>query len=129
MLHRIPVLGGLFGRPDVDESEAAKAHRLALIEGMTFEVIPLKSLTEAEAALPAGARVSVTASPAFLALVKALSSSSSVVRTVGMFRQTTETMGTPPFPPRGAPLFKQPVRIHPSVQEAPSTPRCDSNDQ
>ena len=64
MLHRIPVLGGLFGRPDVDESEAAKTHRLALIEGMTFEVIPLKSLTEAEAALPAGARVSVTASPA-----------------------------------------------------------------
>ncbi len=64
MLHKIPILGGLFGHRDADETEESTAHRLALIEGMTFEVIPLKSLTEAEAALPAGAKVSVTASPA-----------------------------------------------------------------
>lgn len=64
MLHKIPILGGLFGHSDPDETDASTAHRLALIEGLTFEVIPLKSLTEAEAALPAGAKVSVTASPA-----------------------------------------------------------------
>ncbi len=46
------------------ESAQARAHRLALTEDLIFEVIPLKSLAEAEAALPAGARVSVTASPA-----------------------------------------------------------------
>lgn len=64
-LHKLPIVGGLFGRGrPADESAAARAHRLALIEGMTFEVIPLKSLTEAEAALPAGSAVSVTASPA-----------------------------------------------------------------
>jgi methylenetetrahydrofolate reductase (NADPH) len=64
-LHKLPIIGSLFGggRP-ASESDEARAHRLSLIDGMTFEVIPLKSLTEAEAALPVGARVSVTASPA-----------------------------------------------------------------
>ncbi len=64
MLHKIPVLGGLFGHPEGDETDESAAHRLSLIADMTFEVIPLKSLTDAEAALPAGAKVSVTASPA-----------------------------------------------------------------
>lgn len=46
-----------------EESPDSKAHRLALIEDLTFEVVPLKSLTTAIEALPAGAEVSVTASP------------------------------------------------------------------
>jgi methylenetetrahydrofolate reductase (NADPH) len=50
--------------PRRDETDASRAHRLKLIDDMTFEVIPLKSLPDAEAALPAGAEVSVTASPA-----------------------------------------------------------------
>lgn len=54
---------GLFGKK-YDESDEAKAHRLALTEGITFEVIPLKSLDGAVEALPAGAKVSVTCSPA-----------------------------------------------------------------
>ncbi len=45
------------------ESDAARAHRLDLIEHMTFEVVPLKSLAGALDALPAGAAVSVTCSP------------------------------------------------------------------
>ena len=49
--------------PAVAESEKERAARLALIEGLTFEVIPLKSLDAALEALPAGSRVSVTASP------------------------------------------------------------------
>jgi methylenetetrahydrofolate reductase (NADPH) len=49
--------------PPVEELDEADHHRLALIEGLTFEVIPLKSLAAAELALPAGAKVSVTASP------------------------------------------------------------------
>ena len=52
---------GLFGKK-YDESDEAKAHRLALTEGITFEVIPLKSLDGAVEALPAGAKVSVTLS-------------------------------------------------------------------
>lgn len=62
---RLPRLGRILsaaGSPP--ETEQAQAHRLHLIDKMTFEVIPLKSLTEAEAALPPGASVSVTASPA-----------------------------------------------------------------
>ena len=47
----------------VAESEQERAARLALMEGLTFEVIPLKSLDAALEALPAGSRVSVTASP------------------------------------------------------------------
>jgi len=62
---RLPRLDRLFKTAAIaQETEAARAHRLHLIDTMTFEVIPLKSLTEAEAALPAGASVSVTASPA-----------------------------------------------------------------
>lgn len=68
MLDKLPIVGrlfgGLFGTAAADETEAEKANRLSLIGNMTFEVIPLKSLAEAEAALPAGAKVSVTASPA-----------------------------------------------------------------
>lgn len=45
------------------ESPQARAHRLALIDDLTFEVVPLKSLDDAIAALPAGAEVSVTCSP------------------------------------------------------------------
>lgn len=48
----------------VSETAAARDYRLRLVEGLTFEVIPLKSLDAAVEALPAGARVSVTASPA-----------------------------------------------------------------
>lgn len=46
------------------ESAQAKAHRLTLIDDLTFELVPLKSLDDAIQALPAGAEVSVTASPA-----------------------------------------------------------------
>lgn len=46
------------------ESSDARARREALIEGLTFEVIPLKSLDAALDALPERSRVSVTASPA-----------------------------------------------------------------
>ncbi len=46
------------------ESDAARTHRLALIDDLTFELVPLKSLDAAIDALPAGAEVSVTASPA-----------------------------------------------------------------
>lgn len=46
-----------------DESPQALAHRLALTDRLTFEVVPLKSLTAAIEALPAGAEVSVTCSP------------------------------------------------------------------
>ena len=53
----------LFGKK-YDESAEAKAHRLALTEKLTFELIPLKSLVGAVEALPAGAEVSVTCSPA-----------------------------------------------------------------
>lgn len=45
------------------ESTAARAHRVALIKAMTFEVVPMKSLDSATAALPVGAEVSVTCSP------------------------------------------------------------------
>ena len=46
------------------ETDDQRAHRLALIRDLTYEVVPLKSLDNAIEALPAGARVSVTASPA-----------------------------------------------------------------
>ncbi len=46
------------------ETPESKAHRLSLIEDLTFELVPLKSLDDAILALPAGAEVSVTASPA-----------------------------------------------------------------
>ena len=46
------------------ETPEQRAARLAVIEATTFEVIPLKSLDGAIEALPAGSRVSVTASPA-----------------------------------------------------------------
>jgi len=45
------------------ESPEARAHRNQLIAGLTFEVVPLKSLPDAIEALPAGAEVSVTCSP------------------------------------------------------------------
>ena len=47
----------------VFETAAARDYRIGLIEGLTFEVIPLKSLDAAVEALPAASRVSVTASP------------------------------------------------------------------
>lgn len=53
----------LFGKK-YDESPESKAHRLALTDNLTFELIPLKSLVGAVEALPAGAEVSVTCSPA-----------------------------------------------------------------
>ena len=46
----------------VAETPAERAARLKLIEAATFEVIPLKSLDDAVGSLPAGSRVSVTAS-------------------------------------------------------------------
>ncbi len=55
---------GVFRKPvAVVESDAASAHRLGMIRDLTFEVVPLKSLTCAMDALPAGATVSVTCSP------------------------------------------------------------------
>jgi methylenetetrahydrofolate reductase (NADPH) len=45
------------------ETLGARHYRLRLVRGLTFEVIPLKSLDAAVEALPAGSRVSVTASP------------------------------------------------------------------
>ena len=54
----------LFRNSSVDESDAQRANRLRLIDELTFEVIPLKSLDAAIEALPPGSRVSVTASPA-----------------------------------------------------------------
>ena len=49
--------------PPAAETLAARHCRLRLIKGLTFEVIPLKSLDAAIEALPAGSTVSVTASP------------------------------------------------------------------
>ena len=57
------MLSKLRRAPLVAESSAARDHRLGLVAGLTFEVIPLKSLDAAVEALPAGSRVSVTASP------------------------------------------------------------------
>ena len=45
------------------ETLGARHYRLHLVRDLTFEVIPLKSLDAAIEALPAGSRVSVTASP------------------------------------------------------------------
>ena len=59
----IAVLSKLRRAPVSVESGAARDYRLELIEGLTFEVIPLKSLDAALEALPPGSRVSVTASP------------------------------------------------------------------
>ena len=53
----------LFGTKKYDESPEAKAHRVALTDELTFELVPLKSLDAAVQALPAGAEVSVTCSP------------------------------------------------------------------
>ena len=53
----------LFGKK-YDESDAARAHRIALTDKLTFELVPLKSLVAGVEALPAGAEVSVTCSPA-----------------------------------------------------------------
>lgn len=47
----------------VEESPEARSHRLDLVEHLTFELVPLKSLDAAADALPSGARVSVTCSP------------------------------------------------------------------
>lgn len=53
----------LFGSKKYDESAEAKAHRVALTDALTFELVPLKSLDAAVQALPAAAEVSVTCSP------------------------------------------------------------------
>ncbi len=45
------------------ESKLAQDHRLALVDNLIFEVVPMKSLEGAIAALPAGAEISVTCSP------------------------------------------------------------------
>lgn len=56
---------GIFRKKiDTTESDAARAHRLGLIDGLTFEVVPMKSLTGALDHLPGGCEVSVTCSPA-----------------------------------------------------------------
>ncbi|MEM7286589.1 MAG: methylenetetrahydrofolate reductase [Actinomycetota bacterium] len=56
---------GIFRKKtDTTESDAAREHRLGLIDGLTFEVVPMKSLTGAIEHLPAGCEVSVTCSPA-----------------------------------------------------------------
>ena len=52
-----------FGNKSYDESASAKAHRVALTDGLTFELVPIKSLDTAVQALPAGVEVSVTCSP------------------------------------------------------------------
>ncbi len=49
---------------EAPETAAAQAHRRQLIEHMTIEVVPMKSLDAARAHLPAGATLSVTCSPA-----------------------------------------------------------------
>lgn len=51
-------------RATVEESAAARSRRLTLIDDLMFEVVPMKGLERAVDALPAGARVSVTCSPA-----------------------------------------------------------------
>ncbi len=53
----------LFGSKKYDESPEAKAHRVALTDALTFELVPIKSLDVAVPALPTGAEVSVTCSP------------------------------------------------------------------
>lgn len=47
----------------VAETAEDREHRIGLIRGLTFEVIPLKSLDDAVAALPPNSEVSVTCSP------------------------------------------------------------------
>ena len=58
------MLSSLRRAPRSAEAVEARNYRLRLIDDLTFEVIPLKSLDAAVRALPAGSRVSVTASPA-----------------------------------------------------------------
>jgi len=53
----------LFGSKKYDESAAARDHRVALTDALTFELVPLKSLVAGVEALPPGAEVSVTCSP------------------------------------------------------------------
>jgi len=53
----------LFSKDKFNESATAREHRLSLTDGLTFEVVPLKSLDAAVQALPPGAEVSVTCSP------------------------------------------------------------------
>ena len=57
------MLSRLRRAPLSGETLGARHHRLHLVRDLTFEVIPLKSLDAAIGALPAGSRVSVTASP------------------------------------------------------------------
>lgn len=46
-----------------DQQDNADAYRRKLIDNLTFEVVPMKSLDDAVSALPPGAEVSVTCSP------------------------------------------------------------------
>jgi methylenetetrahydrofolate reductase (NADPH) len=56
---------GIFRKKvDMEESAIARSHRHKLIDHLTFEVVPMKSLMSAVVALPAGCHVSVTCSPA-----------------------------------------------------------------
>ncbi|MXV98224.1 MAG: 5,10-methylenetetrahydrofolate reductase [Acidimicrobiaceae bacterium] len=57
------MLSKLRRAPLSGETLGARHYRLHLVRDLTFEVIPLKSLDAAIEALPAGSRVSVTASP------------------------------------------------------------------
>ena len=57
------MLSKLRRAPMSSETLGARHYRLRLVRNLTFEVIPLKSLDAAIEALPAGSRVSVTASP------------------------------------------------------------------
>jgi len=52
-----------FSGKTYDESPESAAHRKQLIDQLTFEIVPLKSVDNAIAALPADAQVSVTCSP------------------------------------------------------------------
>lgn len=53
----------MFGKKEVALSSSALDYRRDLVENMVFELIPLKSATDAIAALPPNSLVSVTASP------------------------------------------------------------------
>lgn len=55
--------GRFMSRRAAEESAEDQHHRLSLVAGMTYEIIPLKSAADAIAGLPSGAKASVTCSP------------------------------------------------------------------
>lgn len=50
-------------KPKLAETPDARAYRIRLIRNLTFEIVPLTTTTEAIAALPESAEVSVVYSP------------------------------------------------------------------